>query len=158
MRDIKRILVATDFSDCSLSALERASQLAQAFGASIDVLHVFHTPPLLAPEAVVGYAAAVSSMSIADLVRSEAEQGMREFVEKAEHKGLAISDQSSIYGEAASTILRVAKDKDYDLIALGTHGRTGLAHVLLGSVAERVLRRSDLPVLTVREQKHAEAA
>jgi universal stress protein A len=158
MRDLRRILVATDFSAGSWVALERSHQLAQCFGATTDVVHAYFSPPYVAPDVMVGYGAAAANLTLSELVRKEAEQGLEEFVAQAARKGIEISEARAVYGDAASSILQVASEGEYDLIALGTHGRTGLAHILLGSVAEKVLRRADRPVLTVREPSARRAA
>ena len=158
MRELKRILVATDFSPGSWAALERARQLADCFGASIDVIHAYFSPPYIAPEVMVGYGAAAANQTLSELVRKEAEHSLEEFVAQAARKGIEIANARAVYGEAAASILQIAEEDDFDLIALGTHGRTGLAHVLLGSVAEKVLRRADRPILTVREPSARQAA
>ncbi|HMJ14021.1 MAG TPA: universal stress protein [Polyangiaceae bacterium] len=155
MQAIQRILCPTDFSECALVALEQAWELARSFGATLDVLYVYHNPPFIAPEITVGYASTAMGQTLAELMRNEAEAGMQEFGAKAAEKGITLSAQRVVYGDAANTILDVAKNGNYDLIAMGTHGRTGLSHVLLGSVAERVLRRSERPVLTVRHTTEA---
>ena len=96
-----------------------------------------------------------TSQTLAGLVKAEAESQMKKFVELAKSKGLAVSTRGSSMGSAAPTIVEAAQKGDYDLIALGTHGRTGFSHLLLGSVAEKVVRQADRPVLTVREAKPA---
>jgi nucleotide-binding universal stress UspA family protein len=153
MLAIKRILCPTDFSECALVALEQASQLARSFDATVDVLYVYHNPPFIAPEITVGYASTAMGQTLAELMKSEAEAGMRDFAARASAKGITLGEQRVVYGDAAATIVDVAKSGNYDLIAMGTHGRTGLSHALLGSVAERVLRRSERPVLTVRHRE-----
>lgn len=155
MLAMKRILCPTDFSECALVALEHAGELARSFGATVDVLYVYHNPPFIAPEITVGYASTAMGQTLAELMKSEAEAGMRDFVARAAEKGITLGEQRLVYGDAASTIVDIAKNEPYDLIVMGTHGRTGLSHVLLGSVTERVLRRSERPVMTVR---HGESA
>jgi nucleotide-binding universal stress UspA family protein len=158
MRDLKRMLVASDFSEGSWAALERARQLAECFGASIDVVHAYFSPPYIAPDLLVGYVAGAANQTLHELLRKEAEHNLEEFVAEAGRKGIKVSSARAVYGEPASTILQVATEGLYDLIALGTRGRTGLSHVLLGSVAEKVLRRADRPVLTVRQRSALRAA
>lgn len=155
MLAIKRILCPTDFSECALVALERAAELARSFEATVDVLHVYHNPPFIAPEITVGYASTAMGQTLAELMKSEADAGMKDFAARAAAKGIPLGEQRVVYGDAASTIVDLAKRDAYDLIAMGTHGRTGMSHVLLGSVAERVLRRSECPVLTVRHDDSA---
>jgi nucleotide-binding universal stress UspA family protein len=153
MEKLQKILVPTDFSTCSEAALERAAELAKSFGATIDLLHVWEAPAYIAPEAMVG--AAGGSQTLADLVKHEAESEMKKFVAGAQKKGIAIHDARIEHGPPARVVVEEAKRGDYDMIAVGTHGRTGLPHLLLGSVAEKIVRRADRPVLTVREAKAA---
>ncbi|MCA9597048.1 MAG: universal stress protein [Myxococcales bacterium] len=150
MHQLRKILVPIDFSTCSRVALDRAAELAKSFGASVDLLHVWEAPAFVAPEAMVGVAG--SSQTLSQLAREHAENAMRDFVSAAKEEGVNIGTSFVEQGDAAKTIVELADREGYDLIALGTHGRTGLAHLLLGSVAEKVVRRSSRPVLTVRER------
>jgi universal stress protein A len=148
----KRLLVAVDFSSCSRAALKRAAELAGSFGAAIDLLHVWSQPTFVAPDALVGYPGA--SKTFADLVQNDANEGMADFANQAKADGIAIERTTLLCGgEPARTIVDEAERGNYDLIAIGTHGRTGFSHLLLGSVAEKVVRLADRPVLTVREPK-----
>lgn len=149
MQQLRRILVPVDFSTCSRAALDRAASLAKSFGATLDVIHVWEAPAFIAPEAMVGVAG--NSQTLSQLAREHAERGLREFVEAAREEGLPIDKAFVEQGDAAKVIVDVADRDGYDMIAVGTHGRTGFAHLLLGSVAEKVVRRSQCPVLTVRE-------
>ncbi len=149
MQQLRRILVPVDFSECSRSALERAAVLAKSFDATIDIIHVWEAPAFIAPEAMVGVAG--NSQTLSQLAREHAERGLKEFVDAAREAGIAIGKGIVEQGDAAKVIVEVAERDDYDMIAIGTHGRTGLAHLLLGSVAEKVVRRSPRPVLTVRQ-------
>ncbi len=158
MRSPEKILVATDFSDCSLLALERASQLGQYYDAKIDLLHVYQLPPYVEPNIGVGFTNVVTDEPLLDVVRGQAEAELEAFLKRAVASGVVVRDSQLVLGIAATTILDVARDGAYDLIALGTHGRTGLPHLLMGSVAERVVRRADRPVLTVRQVPKTHAA
>jgi nucleotide-binding universal stress UspA family protein len=151
MQAPKRILVAVDFSSCSRAALKRASELAGSFGAVIDLLHVWSVPTFLAPDSLVGYPGA--NKTFADLVQKDANDGMAEFAKQVRADGIPFERTILICGEPARTIVEEAQHGKYDLIAIGTHGRTGFSHLLLGSVAEKVVRLADRPVLTVREPK-----
>jgi nucleotide-binding universal stress UspA family protein len=149
MQEVKRILVPVDFSGCSRLALSRATELAKAFGATIDVLHVWEAPAFVAPEAMVGVSG--GTQTLADLARDHADTAMQEFVASAKTEGVPVGETFIKQGDPAKVIVETAENGNYDLIALGTHGRTGLSHLLLGSVAEKVVRRSRRPVLSVRE-------
>ena len=136
---ISRILVATDFSDQSSKALQWARSLAWAFGAKLVLLHVIDIFSL----AETGCLMAGSDPL--HLLREQAQQRM---------DGLkrVIPDVEMLIREASPrpTIVDAAVELDCQMIIMGTHGRSGLAHLLLGSVAEYVVRNSKVPVLTVR--------
>jgi nucleotide-binding universal stress UspA family protein len=141
------ILVATDFSDAAREGLAKAAQLAKQTGAKVTVCHVLDPSPL-APYATRGSA---SSQLV-----------IEQDVEKAVHAALAEVVQSYFPGlegtktaliidsNAAQGICQYAQKEGIDLIVLTTHGRTGLAHLLIGSVAEKVVRHAPCPVLSVR--------
>lgn len=148
MNYLRRILVPVDYSACSRSALEHAAMLAKSFNATIDLLYVWEAPAFVAPEAMVG--AAGTTQTLAQLASDQAQAAMREFVTQAREDGIEIANTRVEQGDPAHTIVALAEREGYDLIAMGTHGRSGFAHLLLGSVAEKVVRRSTRPVLTVR--------
>lgn len=139
----KTILVATDFSDASTLALEYARVLAQRFGAGLRVLHVVETPIPLGSELYVPEVMTVSERAV-----HEAQQQLA--VTLAHVTGDDVIGQVLV-GNAAKKIVEYASDHDVDVIVMGTHGRSALAHLLMGSVAERVIRTAPCPVLTVRE-------
>ena len=128
----RRILVATDFSDGSLVALRFAAQLARATGGRLHVAHILTLhggDPAAAEERMPTWVPA----DIADLVE-----------ERRLERALT----------AELGILQAARDVHADLIVIGTHGRKGLAHVFVGSTAERVVQLAPIPVLTVRHPDH----
>jgi universal stress protein A len=138
---ITRILVPTDFSRPSELALKYANGLAHQFGASLHLLHVVNRPLLaegLAAEASITEAQAIGS----DMVR-DAEGRLRSVAPDA-------ASTDVVFGYAAKAIVDIASRLDVDLIVMGSHGRTGIAHLMLGSVAEAVIRTARCPVLTVR--------
>jgi len=129
-RRIARILVPTDFSVSSMWALRYGEELARRFGADIILVHV--QSPVPPPEA------GPARKELEALAALLGERGVRA------HFALRV-------GGLAEEILAVGGKEHADLIVMGTHGRTGIAHVLMGSVAETVVRRSACPVLTVRK-------
>lgn len=132
---IARVLVPTDFSVCSMWALRYAEEMARRFGAEILLLHVDQS---LAPYSELAEARqAAVRKEIEELATLLRDRGVPA-------RGVLRS------GGFAEEILKAAGAEHADLIAMGTHGRTGLAHVLMGSVAESVVRQSSCPVLTVR--------
>jgi universal stress protein A len=148
MINLRKILVPVDYSACSRAALEHAAMLAKSFNATIDLLYVWEAPAFIAPEAMVG--AAGTTQTLAQLASDQAQAAMREFVAQARTDGIQIANTRVEQGDPSHTIVTVAERDGYDLVAMGTHGRSGFAHLLLGSVAEKVVRRSTRPVLTVR--------
>jgi universal stress protein A len=149
MMAIRKILVPVDFSEPSRHAFEWAGMLAAVFDAKVTALHVWEVPPYIPPEAMVGVPGQ-SAQTLSDTARTHAERQMRTFVEDARSRGGKLDESLIESGDPARTIAEVAERGAYDLIAIGTHGRTGLAHLLMGSVAEKVLRRAGCPVLAVR--------
>jgi nucleotide-binding universal stress UspA family protein len=141
----RTILVATDFSDASTLALEYARVLAQRFGAGFRVVHVVETPVPAAASLYVPDVSAVAEKAVA-----EAQQRLTNVL--ATLDGDEVLGQVLV-GHAAKKIVEYAADHDVDVIVMGTHGRSGLAHLLMGSVAERVVRTAPCPVLTVRESE-----
>jgi nucleotide-binding universal stress UspA family protein len=151
---IRRILVPTDFSATSDAALEWAKTIAGTLGASLHLLHVFEDPyvgAVGAPFAAEAYIAPTPAMGAA--LFEEAGARLSHRLTAAEHARYRASSKI-VTGASVPAILDYARDHNIDLIVMGTHGRTGLAHVLIGSVTERVVRLSDCPVLTVH-QRHA---
>ena len=144
-RPVKRILVPVDFSECSLKALEYASGFAGQLGARMTVLHVVE-PALHAG----GYPAI--SPAFDPISQNLLEDG-RDRLSEIGQKHIGHREGSDFLvrmGRAPSEILDTAKALGVDMIVLGTHGHSGLKHVLLGSTAERVLRQAACPVVTVR--------
>jgi len=150
MIDLRRILVPTDFSKHSENALAYATAFAEKFDAELYLLHVVQDLALFVPEAVT--AAPVAAPPVEQLSAAVREaldrvidnHQLRRFTVHAE-----VREGSPFY-----EIVRFAKEQEIDLVIMGTHGRTGLIHVLLGSVAEKVVRKAPCPVLTVRHPEH----
>ncbi|MDR7613404.1 MAG: universal stress protein [Armatimonadota bacterium] len=141
---LRRILVATDFSPPAQGALAWARLLSRTTGAEVVLLHVVElTPEVLAaiPEEIL--APAVGGR-IREYLLGQAHQRL-EAVARPE-EGVAVR-----MGGVGHHIVEAVQELHADLVCMGTHGRTGLAHLVLGSVAEQVVRRSPVPVLTVRE-------
>lgn len=142
----KQILVPTDFSAPAWSALEDASAIAETYGASLDVIHVWDIPTFAVPGDIAGYAL---PNTLIDAVSAQSHNMMEELLNQARAKGVAIRKASVVPGNAGRGIVEFAALGSYDLIVVGSHGRTGLARAMLGSVAERVVRHAPCPVLVV---------
>lgn len=143
---LKTVLVPTDFSDTSDAALRYGKALAKAFGASLHVLHVVQEP-FAQPWAVEAYGFSLGTLQ---------EEWRRDAVVRIEQTLTAEerlhyrAELRTVVGHPVVEILRDAKEHDVDLIVMGTHGRGPLEHMVMGSVAERIVRRAHCPVLTVR--------
>ena len=141
-----RILVPTDFSEPSDAALEYARVLARTFGASLHLFHVVEDQFVTGPFGAEMYAP--HPPSTLSYLLAEAQAYLKQRLTNEDRTTLRATTEL-IVGTAARTIVDYAADNGYDLIVMGTHGRTGLAHVFVGSVAEHVVRSAHCPVLTV---------
>jgi nucleotide-binding universal stress UspA family protein len=150
MKTIRRILVPLDFSPASSAALELAVTLAKANDASVDVLHVWQ-PPGLMPTGLLAIAPGREGppLTLEELARERAEVGLKDARATLEHQHIQSHAHLGV-GNPAQEILDVANTQHSDLIVIGTRGKGGLAHLLLGSVAEKVVRHAHCPVITVR--------
>jgi nucleotide-binding universal stress UspA family protein len=148
MPRFERILVATDFSPASDAALEYARTLARQFGSSLNLVHVFDDP--FTSGAFVGDGTVMMPMDLRETLLESA--GAQLADRHAAHaETLRGSSTDLLIGASAKSIVEHAQATHADLIVMGTHGRTGLPHLLLGSVAERVVRTATCPVLTTRD-------
>jgi nucleotide-binding universal stress UspA family protein len=145
---VSRVLVPVDFSPSSRAALEYGTFLAGRFAAALEVLHVWEPPGYVGPDALALLPVA-SGRTGWEQTRSELMREVELFVGKTGPRPGHLSVRVEA-GEPSDAILSSAKDGGADLIVMGTHGRTGLSRLLIGSVAEAVLRRSTCPVLTIR--------
>lgn len=145
MKSFQKILIATDFSDCSEEACAYALELARKFDASLSVLHVINEPVDLR-----GFY--VPHISFEELEKEMA-QGAATMLETFCQKNLSDFNRYSssvVTGVPYEEINRIAQEQSFDLIVIGTHGRSGLDHLIFGSTAERVVRGAPCPVLTIR--------
>lgn len=152
MLNFKIIVVPTDLSDYSLRALPYAVGLAERFNAKLRVIHV-HEP--VTPISDAAWTAFDVAAADADLER-DARAALEKLVREHVPPGVA-ADAIVVRGAGVESIVKYARDENADLLVMCTHGRTGLAHVLMGSTAEAVVRRAPCPVLTLRQPLHVEA-
>jgi universal stress protein A len=144
MREVKAVLVATDFSEHGHQAVEAAIAIARTFEARIEVVHAFQTPvPIVSPYEVVVPAGFIEQ------AREAAAKNLGAVVDRISSEGIPVKPHLTEV-PAAPAIARLAKELDVDLVVIGTRGHTGLKHVLLGSVAERTIRLAPCSVLTVK--------
>ncbi len=143
---IKRILYASDFSRASRRAFTLAQESAKAFRAELILFHAYETyvPPMGG-----GYVSPKMYEEMLNATRTNARRRLQVLARAARGKRLRVS-ALLVEGPAAASIVRAAKGRRVGLVVLGTHGRTGVTRLLLGSVAERVVRTAPCPVLTVR--------
>lgn len=144
---VKKILVPVDFSKDSLRAVEYARNFAAPFEAQLLLLHVVE--PIYYASPADMYAASPNLALLIEEQRKAAQRQLEQLAEKLSRGGTKVQTLLKS-GSPAQVIADTAKRTKADLIIMATHGRTGLAHVLLGSVAERVVRLAPCPVLTVR--------
>jgi universal stress protein A len=149
MPKISRILAPVDFSAGSGAALAYALFFADRFGAEVEVLHVWEVPQTLRPDLMVWLEGA-ERQPLETILGEQAQREMAEFLDALAPEVRARVKPRTEQGNTVKTILHLAEREHFDLLVLGTHGRTGLMHVLMGSVAERVVRQAVCPVLTVR--------
>lgn len=139
-----RILLATDFSDCARRALDYARFLAEAGSARLEVVYVQEFPPGMDPDYAV-------NVLYLERLRKEIDQQLDDLVREATggEQGRVVTARQLV-GIASQKIVDAARESEADLVVVGTHGRSGLEHILLGSTAERVIRTAPCPVLAVR--------
>ncbi len=151
MARFKHILVATDFSETSEEALQVALDLQHESDSELTVLHTCEIPTSI----YTGQAFATVDLMqpLIELAEGKLEAFMRPVRDRCSRAKGALE-----VGVAWEQILAAAAERHADLIVIGTHGRRGLAHAVLGSVAEKVVRLSPIPVLTVRGRPHGSAS
>jgi universal stress protein A len=149
MLQLSRILLPTDFSERAAEATKYACALAEQFGAELHVIHVVPNPDI----AMFDFGISPELGERILHAKESAEKELNRYVDPSWAEGRTVVTKV-LEGPAFVEIIRYARENDVDLVVLGTHGRTGLAHVLLGSVAEKVVRKAPCPVLTVRPEGH----
>ena len=150
MLSIKSVLVPTDFSDASEAALNYGKSMAEAFGASLHLVHVMED---LLAHAWAAEVYVASAPNLREEIERESRLRLETMLPEADRERMH-ARVALLAGSPFIEIIRYAKANDIDLIVMGTHGRGPIAHMLLGSVAEKVVRKSPCPVLTVRDGQH----
>jgi nucleotide-binding universal stress UspA family protein len=152
MKTIRKILVPTDFSEGATIAMHEALDLARLMGAEVTLLYVYQLPTYVLPD---GSAVIVTATAHAELITSM-DRNLREAVEEANVWEVPVASATR-EGATADQIVAFAREGQFDMVVMGTHGRTGLKHMFLGSVAEKVVRMSTVPVLTIRQPRDGRA-
>jgi nucleotide-binding universal stress UspA family protein len=146
---IREILCPVDFSDPSREALHFAADLAAHYRARLTLLNVYSMPGYALPEGIV-----VAGPEVVNRMIDDIETALSEWKREAGELGAQAVRTMTEMGTPQHAIVETARRIQADIIVIGTHGRTGFKHVLLGSVAEKVVRTAPCPVLTVRPSDH----
>jgi nucleotide-binding universal stress UspA family protein len=150
MIKIEKIVCPTDFSDASRGALRYAVDLAKKFDAELTLLHVYQVPGYTLPEGMV-----VAGPATLTELANEVDAALAEWKAEAAGLGCDKAVTATAMGSTHQEIIKAAEG--FDLIVMGTHGRKGIKHALLGSVAEKVVRGARCPVLTLHIEDHDSA-
>jgi nucleotide-binding universal stress UspA family protein len=145
----KTILVPHDFSAHANHAAALARDVAKSHGARLVLVHVAELPPGLDPDAMVSSAPDAAPRPAREVVASGSVAHLDDLAARLRKEQLEV-DAEVVVGSPVDEIIATARRVKADLIVMGTQGRTGVAHLLVGSVAERVVRTSPVPVLTLR--------
>ena len=148
MINLNTILVPSDFSECSDEAVRYGLELARRFDARVHLLHVVQDP-VTQPWAAEGFS--VPLFEVVEQWQKQAVERLTAMVPQSDRGRVTVA---SVVATPNAEILDYAAAHAVDLIVMGTHGRGGVSHMLLGSIAERVVRRAPCPVLTVRRPQH----
>ena len=146
----KKVLCPIDFSDPARAAVKVAVDLCRQFEGELTLFHAYQLPGYTLPEGSI-----VATPKMLQDLADQAEAHLGEWRRIVEGLGLSRVVTLKAIGEPATEIVELAREGGYDVVVVGTHGRTGLRHAFLGSVAERVVRRNGCPVLTVHPEGKA---
>lgn len=144
-----KILVALDFSECSVDVAAHAADVAAAFGARAFLLHVDQLPAGVEPHTRIRPGPTEAEVDAGEYLRDGSKKQLSRFAPFFEAKGVPVEERVGT-GKVADVVLRAIDELGADLVIMGTHGRRGLSRLMLGSVAETVMREAKCPVLTVR--------
>jgi nucleotide-binding universal stress UspA family protein len=150
MIHLQRVLAPVDFSECSKRAQEYACALVDQFQAQLHLLHVLHD---LAPLMLDGGTMYALPANYFDEQKQSAEQALTALPSEEWSRGKSVIRELRM-GNPFVEIVRYAQERDIDIIVIGTHGRSAISHLLLGSVAEKVVRSAPCPVLIVHPSGH----
>jgi len=148
MKSFERILVPVDFSKHSERAVRVAAQLARRYGSTLEIVHVYEPIAYALP----GDYSLFTAQQL-DALRAELNRQLAAMKDLAVASGASQVKTRLSHGPCAAGVCELAREGAFDLIVMGTHGRSGASRLLLGSVAERVLRSAPCPVLTVKAEE-----
>lgn len=150
MINLKRVLVPVDFSSCSRAALEYAARVAAASDATLEILHVYEPPHYIGD--VMVQIPERAAVTVQEYIRQQSESLLADLLRSATGLEGLSTTTTMRPGVPHAAVVEQARASKSDLIVMGTHGRSGLSHLLMGSVAEKVLRQAPCPVVVVRDQ------
>lgn len=152
MSGLSKILLTTDLSPVSRDAFPLAVSMARAFGASITCLHVFEEDLLAVYPMIAGYMQpeTIAAGAYREEAKKRAAEALEALAESLRHEGVKTNTILRTGAQPFAEIIKAARELPADLVICATHGRTGLKHALIGSTAERVVRKAPCPVLTVK--------
>ncbi len=150
--NIRRILYATDFSRHGSHAFRYAITLAKHFQAKLIIVHAISLPPTIPADPTGG----VALTDYFEELEEESKARLQEMLQQAKNHGVE-AETVLADGAAHKAVLQEARRLASDLVVVGTHGRRGVEHLLLGSTAEKIVRQSPIPVLVVRHPQHSPA-
>ncbi|UCH85665.1 MAG: universal stress protein [Candidatus Latescibacterota bacterium] len=145
----KNIIVPTDFSEHSLRAIDYGIEIAEKFASHLTLVYVIE--PLLQAADLTWTTVDFEELNRAH--KSSADQQLKQILDERIPKAVPC-DTAILYGKPFVEILKYAKEENADLIVMATHGRGAITHILMGSTAEKVVRKAPCPVLTVKHPKH----
>jgi universal stress protein A len=148
---LNTILVPVDFSEHSKAAFEYAQELALAFNASLELVYVWDQPPYLGGTQLMLSAPGQTAQTIAEYTKQKIQENLDQFKASLPLNPTLNFKMRYEIGEIATKLIEAATS--VDLVVMGTHGRSGISHFLLGSVAEKVIRGASCPVLTLKAKK-----
>jgi nucleotide-binding universal stress UspA family protein len=144
--DIKKIILSTDFSEASYHAMEYAVYMSKKFGAELDIVHVVFDETYL----MTMYIPQGTLQGVLGELETGAQQHIDEFLKNCPPLDGVKYKTKLLKGTPHNEIIKYAEESGADMIVIGTHGRTGIEHVLFGSTAEKIISRASCPVVTVR--------
>ena len=150
--EVKKIIFPTDFSEASYNALEYAVYMSKMFNAELELVHVVFDETYL----VTMYVPQGTLQGFLGELENGAQQHMDEFLQNCDILKDVKYTTHLLKGTPYSEIIKYADESGADLIVIGTHGRTGIEHVLFGSTAEKIISRANCPVLTVKPKTAVE--
>ena len=148
MIELKRLLLPTDFSEYSTAATKYACALAEQFNSELHILHVLEFYPF-----TPGFGLQAFTDTLIEEVTAHANKSLETVVDPQWAAGRPVV-RSLATGTPFVEIIRYAREHEIDMIVMATHGRSALSHLVMGNVAERVVRKASCPVLTIRPEGH----